>query len=504
MKNKNSQGFISLKKGFEARKKIFHNRASAFFPLYITKKNDFFLVFFNYWLNKNNIKTDLINLVLYIYNEEGDLVERFNSKINNYHNQFSIATILGNKLKNKFIGTVSVEILSLENLNFPFPALLGVYKSNNLFSSVHSAGRIKNVNEKHEIFYTKETNWTCKFEKNVTPFFHYFVGPTLPRKKYITVTLLTHDKKTKKTKKINIEKLKLFGSKIFFIKEIFGKIKYNNNDFISVKVEHNSIFPRLVVGNYHKNKSFFETTHSFPFIERKDYCPIINDKTFQSKLSAYRNKELDLNLKVFPTNCTGNFKGEIFVKKFNQQRLLSDKPLINYNSKLLSKVNIFPLNNDDQFISLKMRGNKIPSRFNASFVYKVKGSKSNYSVDVADGARSCITPAKISHWGHGYVGDKYESLVMIINDNYQTSNNKTAKGKLNIYSPDYKTKNMINVTIQPDSLTIINISQLKNISKLKTKNHFFSWFLRLKEPGCEAFWVSYRKSDGAIFGDHSF
>ena len=70
-----------------------------------------------------------------------------------------------------FIGTVNVEIVSLEKLGFPFPAILGVYRSNNLYSSVHSAGRLKNSSEVQNIFYTQETNWICKFNKVFPLFF---------------------------------------------------------------------------------------------------------------------------------------------------------------------------------------------------------------------------------------------------------------------------------------------------------------------------------------------
>ena len=87
-----------------------------------------------------------------------------------------------------------------------------------------------------------------------------------------------------------------------------------------------------------------------------------------------------------------------------------------------------------------MFGKKIPSRFNASFIYKVKDKKTEYSVDIADGARSCVTPAKTSHWGHGYIGEKYETIVLIINDNYQINNHETAEGELNIYSSNFKDK----------------------------------------------------------------
>jgi len=502
IKNNKNKGLINLKSGFEFRKKNIHNRASAVFPIYITKNNDFYLVFFNYWKKKNNIKITSISLVIYIYNEKGNLIRHFNSKINEHHNQFSVKSILGKEIKKNFAGSVNIEILSLEKLSFPFPAVIGVYKSGNLYSSVHSAGRIKNLNEKHEINYTEETNWSCKFNNGITPFFHYFMGPTKPSNNYITVTLFSFDKKIKKKKKISIKNLKPFSSKIFFIKKIFGKINYLNSDFVSVKVEHNSVFPRLVVGNFHEKNSFFETTHSFPFIYNKDHCPVLKDKPIQSKLSAYRNNELDLYLKVFPTNCPGSFKGKFFIKRFNQKKLNSNGRLINFSPRVLSKTKIFPVKNNDQFLSLRMYGNKIPSRFNASFIYKVKNTKSNYSVDVADGARSCITPGKISHWGHGYIGEKYETAIMIINDNYKNNNNETAFGELNIYSSNLKKKRKIK--IEPDSLLILKISEIKNLSILRKKHKFFSWFLKLKKPGCEAFWISYRKSDGAIFGDHSF
>ena len=50
-----------------------------------------------------------------------------------------------------------------------------------------------------------------------------------------------------------------------------------------------------------------------------------------------------------------------------------------------------------------MAGNKIPSRLNTSFIYKLKNSKNKFTADIADGARSAVIP-KIHHWGHGYLG----------------------------------------------------------------------------------------------------
>ena len=48
--------------------------------------------------------------------------------------------------------------------------------------------------------------------------------------------------------------------------------------------------------------------------------------------------------------------------------------------------------------------------------------------------------SKTSHWGHGYIGEKHETIVLIINDNYQINNHETAEGELNIYSSNFKDK----------------------------------------------------------------
>ena len=74
-------------------------------------------------------------------------------------------------------------------------------------------------------------------------------------------------------KKIDIQNIKPFGSKMFFAKDIFKKVKYERNDFISVKVEHNSIFPRLVVGNYFKKRIFLKLLIPFHLLQEKIIVP---------------------------------------------------------------------------------------------------------------------------------------------------------------------------------------------------------------------------------------
>jgi len=40
--------------------------------------------------------------------------------------------------------------------------------------------------------------------------------------------------------------------------------------------------------------------------------------------------------------------------------------------------------------------------------------------------------------------------------------------------------------------------------KIYDDNNFISWMMEIDIPNCDSHWVSFRKSDGAIFGEHSF
>ena len=80
------------------------------------------------------------------------------------------------------------------------------------------------------------------------------------------------------SKDIDISDIPEFGSKIFLLDEIFKDFTFKDNYYVSVLVEHNSAFPRLVVGNLHKEDDFLEVTHSFPVIEEIDHVTVDQSK----------------------------------------------------------------------------------------------------------------------------------------------------------------------------------------------------------------------------------
>lgn len=164
----------TLAKDFKARDFFVNYRASAVFPVFIRKSTDVHIVFLNYWTLKNQIEAADLTIIFSVYKSDGSLAQQFVHPTISFHNQVSIRNILNIAPLDtdaEFDGIVNVEILSTKNLRFAFPGIIAVYQSGSLFSSVHSAGRIKNPNEKQLINYSNETNWNCKFESGIEPFF---------------------------------------------------------------------------------------------------------------------------------------------------------------------------------------------------------------------------------------------------------------------------------------------------------------------------------------------
>jgi hypothetical protein len=504
-REQNINPIVDLKNAFAARNSFYSNRSSCVFPIYFKKtNNDLHIVFLNYWTLKSKIPKEKLVMNFRIYNNEGTLIERHTELNFNYHNQFSIRNMLSDSSHDDFEGMVEVEIISSENLRFSFPGITGIYQAGDFFSVVHAAGRVKSSDEVQEITNTQETNWTCKFSQDITPFFHFFIGNKKPENSSLKVFLRSNTGSIVEEKNIDISNMNPFASKLFFAEDLFDKKNLTKDNFISVLVEHGSIFPRLVVGNYFKKIKHIEATHSFALIEGNDYCPADDKNQIPSILNCYTDKNLSLTLNVFPTNCIGTFKGVLFSQEFDQDSLKSKNITKEYSTSILSNSIKEKLEDNEKFLAIQLYGNEIPSRFNASYIYKVRGSKSAFSTDIASGAKSSVYPPKYRLWGQAYVENDYDTSILIRNNFHKPSETKPGNGVLTVYSNSDKFE--LKFQIGPESAISIslleNFEQLKNIST--NSPNFLSWFIEMDIPTCESFWISYRMSDGAIFGEHGF
>ena len=502
--NNASNNIQGLKAAFDARKNYFANRSSCIFPVHLRSKTDLHIVYLNYWTIKNGIERNQLIINFRIYDSTGNAVLKTSREIGETHNQISIRSLLAENIncdENKFDGVVEIEILSLENIQFPFPGIVGIYQAGDLFSCVHAAGRIKNADEVQRVIYTQESNWTCKSGPGVTAFFHYFNGPTLPQEKTISVKLRNRDGAVVASRDVSIEGMPPFGSKLFFADEIFPGTSFENDAFLSVTLEHNSIFPRMVVGNYFRETNFLEVTHSFPLIEKEDYCPVRPEDEFQSILPAYTSQDLTLNVHVFPTNNPGIFNAVTASQSFGQNQLTLGAMFTKSNGEASTPIT-YQLDANQQFWCLQLIGEKVPSRINASYRYRVKGVNGLYSTDIADGADSCVYPPKYRHWGYGLLEKEFETTVLVRNNTHNPKMTKSAVGVLRVF--DFDQEISIPIKINAESATSIELSRYVSQKKSGCTiiPNFLSWILEVDAPSCETFWIAYRRRDGAIMGEH--
>ena len=486
----------SLETDFNARREWSNNRSSAIFPILFKKKdNDLIINFFNYFKYKNNIKN--IKVVFTIFDKNGNLFNKITIRNFKENNTFSVRSVIEQIF---FEGMLLVEFISKENLRFPFPAISCFFKSKDLFSVVHSAGRIFNKNELNFKKKYKETNWICKFKKNISPFFHYFNGQI---EKKIKLKINIHDNDGRlKLSKFVVKKFKPFASKIFFIDEIFHLKNIKKNYFISVESYNNNIFPRMIAGNYFKKYNHIEATHTFSWQKRMDYCPEKLKNLPVSLLNISNFHKLKIKVYNFPTNCNSDFKYNYRSQKHSELKLSA---LSNYNKKNKFFSKDILINESEKLKTIYFYGKKFPSRFNTSFIYKIKNSNSDFSTDIATGAKSIITPEKYSHWGHGILGHGYDTVIMIRNTKHDLLCEDT-EVSLNIFGFNELNKTF-KFKIKKDSsqnVVIGNLNKTLNNLKKSKKERIFSWFIKAKKSNLDTIWVSYNKKNSCVLGDHGF
>ena len=498
-----------LKKTFENIKKANSNRASAIFPAYLGLDQDTYIVFLNYWEIKNKSDLSNMNFSLTLRDEAGQLIDRQTIENIKSHNEISVKGLGLSKtldLSLGFQGSVELNIISVKNIRFSFPAVIVAYRSGDLVSCVHTAGRIKNYDEVQNTSYSEETNWNCKIGKDVTPFFHYFIGPSVPKSTELEATLRHPDGIPIKTVSLNIRDMSAFSSRTYFCDELFGAENFVPDAFVSVKVEHNSVYPRLVVGNYFKNKKFFEVTHSYPYITENDYCPNEEATDFQSVICGFSSKELALSMRSYPTFCDTEMSVDVYQQEFGQDLLQQSnkQPLIANVSKFLSGAGTVSLEEEDEFLAICLRGEKVPTRMTMSYQFSVKNIKSPFSTDISDGAKACLFPPKHSFWGHGAIGRNFDTCIFLRNKSHTPKKTEASKGILTVFGDQFEEK--YEIDIGAETMRSIQISDLLRSRKIQLPSEikFVSWFLNMNQPTCDTFFIGYDKVSGNTFGDHGF
>lgn len=493
----------SLANAYAARKDWYTNRASAIFPVRVRKGGDIVLAYLNYWSIKNKIEN--VQRVIRLYKESGELTHRQIEKVEGSCAVISVTDTFG--LTGDFDGMIEIEFISVDNLRFAFPAVQAFYTDGNAISTVHSAGRSKNSDEaRNSQSDSIETNWTCKFSANITPFFHVFTNGTPSGSVGIGVKVFSPSNVLLNA--IDIPNLLegSFSSRLMTLDSLFPELWSGaakaHGTYCQVRVSQLGIFPRLVVGNLHRDSDFLEVTHSYAQNLADDFVISSKDNELTSFIPAIKPPGLDLRIVSFPTNSPSEVEAFVRTQHQTSSRLQhTDIKLSWRTGGENARVFNFTVPDLMSMVSFDLRGQKVPARLNVNYVYRVSGACSNYSTDISSAAAPSINPAKHTHWGTSVVGAGFTALLLARNIGHKAGGSEASKGSLTIWFDNDNVKTR-SISIGAESSEIWAIEQA-DLPKSSDQPCYVHWLANFDQPTVEILWLS-RADDGRICGDHSF
>ncbi|MDB3994433.1 hypothetical protein N9450_01720 [Gammaproteobacteria bacterium] len=485
----------TLAKDFDKRATWLNNRASCIFPFFLGKDSDTHILFQDYWGWKNNI--DKIFCILRLRDSLGDIILNTQIEIKK-HNEILISDLIADK-SIVDAGTVEIEIISPENLGYPFPAVLAFYVTKNHKSVVHAAGRILNSNENFNNGEWKESNFTIKLEDDFNPFICLFYG------QYVSDTseikLIFKDYENNSTLLENSYSLKptAFGSKVLYLKDLLSKTELEllnmKKVFVIFETEIKGIFGRFVVGNLHTPSKQHFTTHSFQYINPESKDRISSSKNECSTfLPIFNKKPLKVNVVSFPTNVQENLRLQISKGSLNESIESTEDFVQIQTGGNNASVFEYQLETDD-FYKLESFSDA-PSRINVNYNFSLKNSL--HATDLATGFKAKVYPPKTNHWGSSILEKNWKTIIFIRNLDHK-SNSREALCSFEAFTNHEIIKKELRV--KPESCNIIEING-KEFKK--DCGDYFSWKLSASETTLEVFWVSYNELNGAIVSEHSF
>jgi hypothetical protein len=487
---------LPLEQRFTAHQGAFANRASTMFPALITPTADTIVVFMNYWKIKNGI--DNVACFVRLYESSSRLVSRQSLAVTDDHNEISLGKLLGT---DSFEGLAEIEVIADRNFAFAFPAVVAFYRSGDAYSAVHSVGRVRNSDEPRAPARSTETNWTCKFSAETTPFVTLFNGPRAGALGDVVIGV--HDRYGRRVaeRSADFGLTAPFASKILKLDEVFDVRQFDNDHFFSVNLPDDDFFPRLVVGNFHRDIDFVEATHSFYWSRLGGDVVQPPEADLLSFIPAPNVPELDLELVFFPTNAASTVTATVREQRAGGSLGETGEQKTWVTGGPGAELWRYQVKPEAQLISFDFRNQQLPARLNTSYRYSVRGSNRRFCTDIATGAHAHVYPPKHSHWGHGLISSDYETVVMIRNIAHHTAQARDATATLSVYDGTGAVQTR-KISVASESATAVYLGDMiKPGEGMKT----ISWFLKAAEnhSDLEAYWISFAPH-GGICGEHAF
>jgi hypothetical protein len=244
-------------------------RSSAIFPVIQQNGVSSRILFMGYWILKRNIRE--ISAIISLRNTAGALLAR-STLIIQQAKTFRIE--LADELERAglgknadFIGSLEIEFFSTQNLFFPFPAVVINYYGPHFSTVVHTAQRVYNDIEdriRNSQTEVPEAGFNLYADEEREPFIGLINGCYPVPESTMNLQLINHEQKEKKCQ------IKLGALAPYETRWIYPAHHCDLQTFFSgkpgsakINFQVDWIFPRLVVGNFHKNIPALTITHTY-------------------------------------------------------------------------------------------------------------------------------------------------------------------------------------------------------------------------------------------------
>ena len=243
-------------------------KTSAIFPVIESEALHTKILFMGYWLLKRNIPQ--LGFLISLRSEDGKLILRKNSSIDSAKAfEVSIKDLINELDYNieSFIGSIELEIFSIIDLVFPYPAFVIDYYNKMGAGLVHTTGRIYNDIEDlqaNESIKVDEAGFDILPSKEYEPFFAFVNGHINSKNTDITIELIKESGEIF-SKDINLGEVSPLQTVFFKLKNFLDVDAFLQDEIGTAKIKHNltGFFPRFIAGNFSRVDNAVSITHTY-------------------------------------------------------------------------------------------------------------------------------------------------------------------------------------------------------------------------------------------------
>jgi len=361
-------------------------RSSAIFPVI---KNLFYtssIHFLGYWLLKRNISK--VKLTITLRDVSGHFLLK---KIETIDTAKAFAINLDTLLLEtnckkdiNFIGSIETEFNTIEDMVFPYPALVLEYHNEEFNTCVHTMGRIYNDDEdmaENNENLVPETGFDIHETSDLHSFLS-FVNGSLENENGYVEYVITNSNSKQISGNFHLGKIASFETKFLYLKDYIPELSTLlnlNSGSISIKHNFEGFYPRFLVGNTQESFPSVSFTHSYydntNSTNDSDYWNRINDLHFDSSIYVpiFQENSQFTNLIIYPNMSPSDLILKIDIydefgkKVYDNSNFLTikstDKKLLKINlNELIINLDSFKNKNFAAHIIANFKNNKIPTR----------------------------------------------------------------------------------------------------------------------------------------------